>query len=86
MIWLNWSPRAASALCRSAGPASTVPSGMVARESMGKIERRVGLEIVQLDAPPQRLSGGRPDGLVGLDVDFDLRAMQRRFLLVVHSL
>ena len=36
MVCANWSLRAASALCRSSGPLSTVPSGMVAGGSMGR--------------------------------------------------
>ena len=58
---------------------------VVAREPAGKIQRRVGLEIMLLDAPPQILSGGCPDRLVRLDVDFALRPLQRKLPMMVHQ-
>src|SRR5215470_4252399 len=58
---------------------------VVARESAGEIQRCVGLEIMLLDAPPQVQSGRCPDGLVRLDVDLELRPLQRKVPLIVHE-
>jgi hypothetical protein len=53
---------------------------MVARKPAGEVQWRVGLEIMVLDPPPQRLAGGRPDRLVRPDVDPELRSLQRKLL------
>lgn len=49
---------------------------MVAGQPVGKIQLRVGLEIVLLDAVPKILPGTRPDGFVRLVMDLDLRPLQ----------
>jgi hypothetical protein len=59
---------------------------VVAREPAGKIQRCVGLEIMLLNASPQILSGGCPNGLVQLDVDFELRRLQRRLPRIVQMI
>src|ERR1700741_5059194 len=56
-----------------------------ARQPAGKIQRWVGLEIVLLDAPPQRLPRRRPDGLARLEVDLELRPLQRKLPLIGHK-
>jgi hypothetical protein len=38
-----------------------------------------------LDAPPQRLAGGRPEGLVRLEVDLEPRPLQRMLPMIVHE-
>src|SRR5215468_894415 len=58
---------------------------VVAREPAGEMQRHVRLEIMLLDAPPQVQPGGRPDGLGRLDVDLELRPLQRKVLSIVHT-
>src|SRR5580704_390458 len=58
---------------------------VVAREPAGKIQRCVGFEIMLLDPPPQILSGGRPDGLARLDIDFELCPLQSWLPVNVRS-
>jgi hypothetical protein len=58
---------------------------MVTRKPAGEIQRRVGLKIMQLDAPPQILPGGAPNGLVGRDIDFELRPLQRKLPRIVRE-
>jgi hypothetical protein len=57
---------------------------MVARQPTGEIQRSVGLEIMPLDSPPQILPRGCPDGLVRLDVDLELRPLQRKLLMIAR--
>jgi hypothetical protein len=58
---------------------------VVAREPSGKVQWCIWLEIMLLDAPPQVLSGGSPERLVRLDVDFELRPLQRKLPIIVHE-
>ncbi len=42
------------------------------------LSRHAGLERQERRAPPQRFAGGRPDRLIGPDVDLELRSLQRK--------
>src|SRR5689334_10509671 len=64
---------AAVGVDRGAGLLDT--PAMVARQSAGEIQRRIRLEIMLFDAPPQLPPGGGPDGLVRLDIDLELHAL-----------
>src|SRR5579871_4496231 len=48
------------------------------------LSRHAGLERQERHAPPQRLAGGRPDRLIGPDVDLELRSLQRKLLSIHH--
>ena len=37
------------------------------------------------DALPQLPTGKRPNGLVGLNVDFELRALQQKLAMIFHK-
>jgi hypothetical protein len=58
---------------------------VVAREPAGKIQRRAGLEIMPLDAPPQIPPGRCPNRLVRLHIDFELRPLQRKLPMIVFG-
>ena len=63
---------------------------VVTREPLRKIQRRVGLEIMPLDAPPQFLAGKRPDGFGRLNIDrlnivFEVRSLQRKLAMIFHQ-
>src|ERR1700722_9414064 len=58
---------------------------VIAREPLRKIQPCVGLEIMLPDALPQLPTGKRPNGLVGLNVDFELRALQQKLAMIFHK-
>src|ERR1700739_854319 len=58
---------------------------MIARKPAGKIQRCVGLEVMLLDTPPQILSGRCPDGLIRLEIDFELCPLQPAPPMIVRK-